>query len=121
MRQDPRCFSDRPILESLARAAVAAGTPHTVVVEAVDATARRFLRESTGARVSQARVEAYFWGVVRRRALQGAAPQVSRRLVIASLERELLGAGHTPEAVQRELTRLYGESAGAMSVGGRVA
>jgi hypothetical protein len=57
-------------------------------------------------------MEAYFWGVVRRRALQGAAPAVSRRLVIASLEFELREAGHTPEAISRELTRLYGPPAG---------
>jgi hypothetical protein len=66
-------------------------------------------------------VEAYFWGVVRRRALQGAAPAVTRRLVIDSLERELREAGHTPDAIRSELTRLYGETACSMVSGGRVA
>jgi len=46
---------------------------------------------------------------------------VSRRLVIESLERELREAGHTPEAIRREMTRLYGESACAAISCGQVA
>ncbi|HEY5517504.1 MAG TPA: hypothetical protein VIL15_04475 [Coriobacteriia bacterium] len=121
MQREPVSFSDHPALERLAGHALAAGTPKAVVGEAVRATAARFPRRAEGGRVPRARIEAYFWGVVRRRALQGAAPAVSRRLVIDSLERELREAGHTPEAIRSELTRLYGESACAMGTGGRVA
>jgi len=121
MHHDPVSFSDRPVLDRLAGQALAAGAPHAVVAQAVNATAARFPRRSEGGRIPGARLEAYFWGVIRRRALQGAAPAVSRRLVLDSLERELREAGHTPEAIQSEMARLYGESACAVTTGGRVA
>lgn len=121
MQRDPVSFSDRPALERLAGHALAAGAPRAVVSEAVAITAARFPRRAEGGRAPRARVEAYFWGVVRRSALRGAAPAVTRRLVIDSLERELREAGHTPEAIRRELTRLYGEAACSMVSGGRVA
>jgi hypothetical protein len=121
MQHDRTPSEDRPVLGRLAERALAAGAPQAVVNEAVTVTAARFPRRSEAGRVPRSRVEAYFWGVVRRRALQGAAPTLSRRLVIASLERELREAGHTPEAIRRELTRLYGESACAMATGELVA
>jgi hypothetical protein len=121
MQNDPAPLSERPFLGALAERALAAGTPQAVAAEAVRATSARFPRRSDSDRVSRARLESYFWGVVRKRALQGAAPAVSRRLVIASLERELREAGHTPEAIRRELTRLYGESALGASASERVA
>ena len=120
MRNDPAPSSERPLLRALSERALAAGTPRAVAAEAVHATSARFPRR-TRATVSRGRIEAYFWGVVRRRALQGAAPAVSRRLVIESLQHELREAGHTPEAIRRELTRLYGESACAVISCGQVA
>ena len=121
MEHDPAPLSERHVLCIVAERALAAGIQQAVTAEAVLATETRFPRRSRAGRASRARVEAYFWGVVRRCALQGAAPAVSRRLVIASLERELREAGHTPEAIRRELTRLYGESACASAAGERVA
>ncbi len=111
MQNDTTQPSERPFLGVLAERALAAGTPQAVAAEAVRATSSRFPRRSDSERATRTRIESYFWGVVRRRALQGAAPAVSRRLVIASLERELLEAGHSPEATRRELRRLYGDSA----------
>jgi hypothetical protein len=121
MHNDPTPPSERPFLGALAERALAAGTPRAVAAEAVRATSARFPRRSDSERVSRTRIESYFWGVVRKRALQGAAPAVSRRLVIASLERELLEAGHTPDAIRCELTRLYGDSACAALASGQVA
>jgi len=121
MQYDRVPVSDRPVLGTLADRALAAGTPQAVAVEAVRATEARFGPRRGGGRPSRARLEAYFWGVVRRRALQGAAPAVSRRLVIASLESELREAGHTPEAITRELTRLYGPSGCSAPASERVA
>jgi hypothetical protein len=121
MQHDPVPLSERPLLGTLSQRALAAGTPQAVAVEAVRATEARFPPRSGARRTSRARVEAYFWGVVRRRALQGAAPAVSRRLVIDSLEQELREAGHTPEAIHGELTRLYGASACATAASDRVA
>ena len=121
MRNESSPLCERPLLCDLAERALAAGTPRAVADEAVHATSARFPRRSKGDRVSRGRIEAYFWGVVRRRALQGAAPALSRRLVIESLEHELREAGHTPEAIRRELTRLYGDSACAVISCGQVA
>jgi len=107
MDHEPTICHQRAALSVLSERAIAAGAPSPVASEAARVTSARFPR---GTRVSQTRLEAYFWGVVRRRALQGAAPVVSRRLVIASLQSELLEAGHSPEAVRREVARLYGEA-----------
>jgi hypothetical protein len=121
MHIDPALPTDRPLLGALATSALAAGTPRAVAAEAVRATSARFPRRSGSERATRARIESYFWGVIRRRALEGAAPAVSRRLVIASLERELLEAGHTPEAIRCELARLYGDSASVTLVCEQVA
>jgi len=89
----------------------AAGTPAAVAAEAARITANRFGAER-GARPG-ARASAYYWGVVRRRALAGAAPRITRSLVIASLALELSDAGHSPEAIRREIVRLHGSDAAA--------
>ncbi len=121
MQHDTIPTTEQPILGTVAERALAAGTPRSVAVEALRATEARFGPRRGGRRASRARMEAYFWGVVRRRALQGAAPAVSRRLVIASLESELREAGHTPEAISRELARLYSSSDSAIPASERVA
>jgi hypothetical protein len=118
MCQDTDPFSERKVLDELARRALSAGTPRAVAAEAVRVTGERFPSRTRAAR---RRVEAYFWGVVRRRALQGAAPAVSRSLVIASLVSELREAGHTDETILGEVTRLYGETAGTALAGRMVA
>jgi hypothetical protein len=78
--------------DALVRTAVAAGTPAEVADEARRATAARFPRGMQGARAERA--EAYFWGVVRRRALSGHAPAIARLIVEASLAIEMQAAGH---------------------------
>jgi len=100
-----------PATTSLVARAIAAGAPEFVAAEALRATRTRFPGRAKEGMPLSSRAEAYFWGVIRRRALQGAAPAVSRRIVIASLERELREAGHTPEAIRRELVRLHGADA----------
>lgn len=120
MQHDPTKSSPAPVLGELAQRARAGGAPREVAAEALRVTQARFPRTSGTTRAARARMEAYFWGVVRRRALQGAAPAVSRRLVIASLEVELREAGHSPDAITRELARLYGD-AGCCAAGERVA
>jgi hypothetical protein len=91
------------VLDRLVRSAVCAGTPEQVADEARRVTAaRRGARGTTSA--ERARTEAYFWGVIRRRALTGAAPAIVRIMVAASLASELREAGHAPEAIARALT-----------------
>jgi hypothetical protein len=92
-------------LDALVASAVCAGAPIAVAEEACRATTRRF-GGSTGA---ANRVEAYYWGVVRRRALRGAAPRLARSLLAASLAAELTEAGHSPSSVRREVACAYGE------------
>lgn len=108
MLNDHMPATRRPAPATLVARAVAAGTPRSVAAEAMRTTRSRLPGRGAADAPVTARAEAYFWGVIRRRALQGAAPAVSRRLVIASLELELREAGHTPEAIRRELIRLYG-------------
>lgn len=111
MHHDSAIAVDRPAQASLIARAIAAGAPESVAAEALRVTRNRFPGRAAGSPASGRRAEAYFWGVVRRRALQGAAPVMSRRIVIASLERELRDAGHAPEAIRREIARLYGVDA----------
>jgi hypothetical protein len=86
------------MLEALVTSARSAGTPEEVAQEARRATAARFVPERGLRRAAPPRVESYFWGVVRRRALNGYAPAVARLLVAASLAAELEEAGHPAEA-----------------------
>jgi hypothetical protein len=82
--------------------AVALGTPEGVADDALAVTRRKF------GRAWSERSEAYFWGIVRRRALRGQAPRVSRRLVLDSFARELADAGHSPQSVFAEIVRVFG-------------
>ena len=108
MQHDHMVVSGRPLPASLVSRAIAAGAPEPVAAEAMRTTRARFPRRGEGEGPMSARAEAYFWGVIRRRALQGAAPAVTRLLVIASLERELREAGHTPDAIRSEVARVHG-------------
>jgi len=124
MQHDHTAISERPVPASLVTRAVAAGAPQPVAVEAMRITRARFPRRGAVEGRMSARAEAYFWGVIRHRALQGAAPAVTRLLVIASLERELREAGHTPEAIRCEVARVHGvenrPSGGSADVSTRV-
>jgi hypothetical protein len=91
-------------LQRLVARATSAGAPPRVAEEARQVTAARFLAESAPRQVALPRVESYFWGVVRRRALAGGAPAIARLIVAASLAAELGEAGHSPESVARLAT-----------------
>lgn len=84
-------------LDSLVRSAMSAGAPARVAEEARRVTEARFGPGPAKAR--RERLESYFWGVVRRRALRGGAPAIARLLVAASLASELAEAGHTPDVI----------------------
>jgi hypothetical protein len=79
---------------SVARAAVSVGTPAAIAEEARLATSARFPAGPGRTRAERERAEAYFWGVVRRRALSGQAPAIARLIVEASLASEMAVAGH---------------------------
>jgi hypothetical protein len=92
------------VLEALVASARTAGAPETVALEARRATMARFVPEGGPGRLASPRVESYFWGVVRRRALKGGAPAVARLMVAASLAAELEEAGHRAGAFARATT-----------------
>ena len=94
------------LLGLVAARAGGAGVPDRVVEEALRATEAKF-RRGAGRR-AQWRVETYFWGVVRRRALDGGAPRLGDTMVLASLAEELRGAGHGSSEIHAELSRVYG-------------
>lgn len=106
--------SGRTDPSSMVARAAGAGTPESLAVEAMRITRSRFPGSGGVDDPVSARAEAYFWGIIRRRALQGQAPEISRLLVISSLECELRDAGHSPEAIQREVARLYGAEGSAL-------
>ena len=115
-----RTHSSRPGAEfdRLVATAARAGAPASVAEEARRVTAARFAA-ATRDGSSTGRAEAYFWGVVRRRALRGDAPAIARSLLVTSLAADLADAGHTPDAVAREVARVYGGSwAGACAAPG---
>lgn len=93
------------LLEALAEDATGKGAPAPVAEEARRAAAARFRGP---VRPSRSRVEAYYWGVIRRRALRGGAPAMRQRLLLTSFVEELTSAGHTPSRVYEELRRVYG-------------
>lgn len=103
----------RGSLEDLVAAAVSAGATIPLAEDARRITAARF-RLRGSAPVSD-RAGAYFWGVVRRRALRGAAPVLARSLVAASLAEDLAAAGHPDDAIRREVVRLCGEHWAALA------
>jgi hypothetical protein len=82
-------------LQRLVAHARSAGAPEPVAEEARKATAARFLAQGRPGDVSPLRMESYFWGVVRRRALSGGAPAIARLIVAASLAAELGDAGRS--------------------------
>jgi hypothetical protein len=102
-------------MDDLASRAVRMGVPPLVVKEAVTAARAKFSAGS--ARRAKVREEAYFWGVVRRCALRGAAPRVGETLVLASLAQELRNAGYGPEEVYSEVCRVYGGRMDATLIG----
>lgn len=81
-------YLDR-ILEKTSQTALHTwGVPEWLAEEARTATVRRFATGgSHDAGISERRLEAYFWGVVRRRAFRGGAEtgDLRRRFVEASL------------------------------------
>ena len=89
---------------SVVERAVAVGTPRHLVESALDVTRRNLGPSWTP------RSEAYFWGVLKRRALRGEAPSVTSRLVVDSFVRELRDAGHTAEHAYAEAVRVFGAS-----------
>lgn len=95
-------------LSTLLSRALRSGVPAATAGEARAITAARFGIRGD-APVSR-RAEAYFWGIVRRRALKGGAPAFADSLLALSLATELTAAGHCPEQVRREVARVYGEA-----------
>jgi hypothetical protein len=95
-------------LAGLVERALFDGVPARVAEEARRAAAAKF--GAAGSRGVSHRAEAYFWGVVRHRALRGAAPSVRDRLLVTSLVEELREAGHGPVEVHAELERVYGDA-----------
>ena len=91
------------VIEGLVRAALRGGAPAIVAEKARAATTARFPRGALRT-VERSRIEAYFWGVVRRRALAGEAPAIARIIVASSLAAELREAGHCAEEIALALT-----------------
>jgi hypothetical protein len=84
------------------------GIPRETVSWAAAVTARRF----SGEEVAPARVRAYLWGVVRRRALgsSGAGSALRNRYLAAALAEDLRAGGHGTDRVRRELANAFGSS-----------
>jgi hypothetical protein len=93
------------LLDALAEDATGRGVPAPVADEARRVAAGRF---RAARRPSRPRVEAYFWGVIRRRALRGGASAMRQWLLMTSFVEELTAAGHAPSRVYEELRRVYG-------------
>ena len=108
-------------LDVLAREARRRGVADNHVRDAVQASAFRFSawdgRELAGDR--QARVRAYFEAVIRRRVLSrrdAVSVSARRRLVAASIDEDLVGAGWSRARAREEALRVLGaddDSAGA--------
>ena len=96
-----------PLLDSLAsEALLREDVPRGVADVARRAAGARFahLASSVLDRQSEQRVAAYFWGVVRRRAVRH-APGYAQRIVRASLAADLRQAGWDADSIQCELER----------------
>lgn len=104
-------------LRAIEERAVASGVSVAVARQAREVTARRFVSDAAG----RARLEAYFWGVVRRRALRGGAPAVRERLCLVSLVDELAAAGHTRDRILDEARRTFGGAIDAAEIESLVA
>ncbi|MDO8964219.1 MAG: hypothetical protein Q7W30_06985 [Coriobacteriia bacterium] len=103
-----RKHSTSRVLDRLRADAELRGTPEAVAAAAVAATTA-FASATRG--VTQSRIENYFWGVVRRYALRGDAPAMRVALLAASLEDELVRAGHSQQRVHEAVERAYGGAA----------
>ena len=104
---------------SLIEEAIAHQVPEAVAAQAAEAT-RRWLRTlASPTTVSGGRLRAYYWAVVRRRALSGepGLGHVRSRCIADTLAADMLAAGHGRERVLEELTRIVGSARAAESVG----
>lgn len=92
------------------------GVPQGVAGAAVSITARKFGVASTWDADARRRAQAYFWGVVRRRAF-GAGPDVAalrERYVAATVAADMLEGGHAAERVREEMVSRFGVDAGSV-------
>jgi hypothetical protein len=82
--------------------------PRETACWAAGVTARRFAGED----VAPARVRAYLWAVVRRRALgsSGAGARLRDRYLAAALAEDLRAGGHARDRVREELATAFGAS-----------
>jgi hypothetical protein len=112
METQSRRVGVEALVDALAhRACREEGIPSAIAVEAAAATLRRMAGAVDPFTASgRGRVAAYFWAVVRRRALSGRAgtARYRARCLAATLAAELVGAGHDPGRVRDEVTRAYG-------------
>lgn len=99
-------------LDQLVLSARQAGAPSALAEDARRVTAARFRIAGSAAGVSE-RARAYFWGIIRRRALRGTAPAFTDSMLALSLATELVAAGHAPDVVREEVARVYGEARAA--------
>jgi hypothetical protein len=96
-----------PLVHELGREAESSrGVPADTVAAAKRAVAARFgeLEASRLDPATRRRVAAYFWGVIRRRALRH-APSYARRIVQATLTADLAAAGWDAPSIRVELER----------------
>jgi hypothetical protein len=107
MESTERSWLFWPLVQALGREAeVSRGVPRETVSAAKRAVAVRFA-DLTAAHldgVARQRIAAYFWGVIRRRALRQ-APSYARRIVRATLAADLADAGWDSSSIDVELAR----------------
>lgn len=101
-----------------------AGIPVSAARQAAGATLRWLDREAPAdTEHGRRRVSAYFWGVVRRRALAGGRGLTAHRVrcVADALAADMLAAGHDPSAVAAELAPVVGMARATQAAGTAVA
>jgi hypothetical protein len=89
------------------------GVPESLARSACAVTTRKFAAGDAWDTDAQRRARAYFWGVVRRRAL-GAGSDVAAlrdRYVAATVAADMLEGGHPPDRVRQEVVGRFGEHA----------
>lgn len=89
------------------------GVPGGVARAACSITARKFATGYGWDGETERRAQAYFWGVVRRRAL-GAGSDVAvlrERYVAATVAADMLEGGHAAERVREEMISRFGVGA----------
>lgn len=90
------------------------GVPESVAGEAARITLRRFAATED---MRAERAEAYFWGIVRRRALGREGSRALReRYLAAALADEMLRAGRSSESARQEVLQRFGGTIGAEAV-----